>query len=111
MPSRSKFKTFDVSLDMESIHLPEKINFHKEILYIELNENALIISKEETLLEKFACRLKKEKENYHALNINNENLKDLVMKLGVNPKDRLVVDTLLKVSKIEIQELRHKLKM
>lgn len=41
----------------------------------------------------------------------NESFKELIMKLGVNPKDKNYFEALLQISKIKIHELRHKLKM
>lgn len=114
LPSGSQFKTQDVSLDMESIPLPDKINFHRKvgkILYNELNNNSLTIIKVEKLLEKVAHRLNQEKSNSRDLDIKNENFKDLVVKLGVKTEDRLAIETFLKGSQVDIQELRNKKRM
>lgn len=88
LSSNSQFKALDVSLYLTSVPLLDKINFHihvGEILYIELNRNAMTISKDEKLLEKVTKMLKKERAKSKALHMQNESFKELIMKLGVNP--------------------------
>lgn len=66
----SQFKALDVSLDMEIFPLPNKINLHKkvgEMLYSDLNLNAMTINKVEKLLEKYEIRLNQERANSRAL--------------------------------------------
>lgn len=61
LPSISQFKALDVSLDLSSAPLPDKINFHRkvgEMLYSEISRNDMTISKAENLLEKALMKLK-----------------------------------------------------
>ena len=48
LPSSSQFKVLDISLDLASVRLTDKVNFHKqvgEMLCNELNKNAMTINK------------------------------------------------------------------
>ena len=62
----------------------------------------MTISKAEKFPEKVAMRLKKEKSKYKSLHMENKSFKDLIMKLCVNPEDKMVVEALLQNSQKEI---------
>lgn len=101
LPSGSHFKYLDVSLDLTSVPPPDKINFHGkvgEMLYSKLNRNIIFIKKSENMLQKDAPRLNQEKSNSRALHMQNEKFKDLLMKLGVNPEDKIAFEALLQSS-------------
>lgn len=113
-PLGSQFKALDVSLDWTIVPLPDKINFHQqvgEMLYSEINRNAMTISKAKKLLEKSTVRLNQERANYRALHMQNKSFKQLIMKESVNPEDKIAFKSLLQSSQTKIQELRHKIKM
>lgn len=63
------------------------------------------------MLEKAVNQLKLEKTNSRALNTQNEELKKLIVKIGVNPEDKIAVQKLLQGAETEIQVLRKKLKL
>lgn len=114
LPSLSQLKALEISLDLTSVPLPYMINFHRKVwdmLYSELNRNAMTISKAEKLLEKATTRLKQERAESRSLHMQNESLKELIMKLGVNLEDKVAFEALLQSSKAKIQDLRQKLKM
>ena len=71
----------------------------------------MIINKADKILEKATTRLKQGRANSRALHMQNESFKDNVAMLGVKPKDTIAFKDLLQISQIQIQELRHKLKM
>jgi len=55
-----------VSLNLASVSLPDKINFHKqegEVLYNGFSKNSMTIRKAKTLLENSANKVKMEKAN------------------------------------------------
>ena len=101
-------------LDLGHVPLEDKVKFHKifgEMLCNELSKNAITIDKAKKLLEKAATRLKQEKSNSRALNMQNASYKELIVKMGVDPVDITTIESLIKISQKEIQELRRKLKM
>lgn len=72
LPSGSPLKALDVSMDFTSVPLLDKINFHRkvrEMLYSDLNRNAMTISKAEKLLEKATTKLNQERSNSRALHM------------------------------------------
>ena len=71
----------------------------------------MTISKFEKLLEKPSTKLKQGRDNYRDLHMQKENLKELIVKLGVKQEDKAAFETLLQSSQIDIQELRHNIKM
>lgn len=76
-----------------------------------MNKTSLDGSIAEALLEKVLNQLKLEKENSKALTTQNEELKKLIVKIGVNPKDRSAIRKLLQGAETKIQVLMKKLKM
>ena len=56
--------------------------------------NAMAL-KAENMLGKFIKQLKLEKANSKALTLQNEELKNIILKIGVDPNDRFVVQNLL----------------
>jgi len=99
---------------MDSIPLEDKINWRKqvgEMLYGELSGSALTITKAKKMLEKACIKVKQEKANSRALHLLNEYYKELIIKLGVNPEEKTIVESIIQGSQFEIQELRQKLKM
>ena len=52
-----------------------------------------------------------EKANSRALSVQNEELKKIIMKIGVDPNDKAAVQKLMKSAEIEISTLRRKLKL
>lgn len=66
----------------------------------------MTINKVEKLLEKATMILKQERASSRALHMQKDNFKELIMKLGVNPEDKVVLETLIEGSHTEIQELK-----
>lgn len=62
----------------------------------------MTINKVENLLEKVATKLKQERANSRVLHMENEKLKELIVKLGVNLEDKAAFETLLQSSQVEI---------
>jgi len=96
--SSSGFKTVNLIVDAREIPLPGKINLHsqtRELIYSELKKTSLDVNRVETLLEKVVTQLKLEKDNSRALVTQNEELKNMIIKIGVNPEDKSVVQKLL----------------
>ena len=62
-------------------------------------------------MEKAATRLNQEISNSKYLHMKNERFKELIVKLGVNPEDKITSEALLQRSQVEIHELRHRVKM
>ena len=67
-------------------------------------------SQDRNMLEKVIKQCKMEKENARALTTQNEELKKIIMKIGVDPNDKAAVQKLMKNAKAEISSLRKKLK-
>lgn len=114
IPSGLDFKTLDLSINVANIPLYDKINFNRkvgEMLYSYLGQSSLTVSKATDLLEKVSNQLRKEKTNYGAQHIQNEEYKKLIIKLGVYLEEMEVIKTLLQNTKFEMQPLRNKLKI
>ena len=56
------------------------------MIYNDLSKWALTISTTKKLLEKATTKIKEEKVNSRALHLQNEGYKELIFKLGVDPK-------------------------
>lgn len=70
-PTRSQFKTLDVSLNLTSVPF-SKVNLHKkvgEMLYNDLGKNLTTISKAHTFIEKVSNRVKMDNANSRDLYI------------------------------------------
>jgi len=92
--SSAGFKTVNLTVDAREIPLLDKINLHRqtrELIYSDLSKKSTAASKVEALLGKVVNQLKLEKENSRTLFTQNEELKKLIVKIRVNPKDRTVV--------------------
>jgi len=103
--SSSGFKIVNLIVDAREIPFPSKINLHSqtgELIYSELKKTSLVVNRAETLLEKVVSQLKLEKDNSRALVTQNEELKNMIIKIGVNPEDKSVVQKLLQGVEIEV---------
>ena len=67
--------------------------------------------KAENMLGKVIKQLELEKENSKALTIQNEELKKIIVKIGVDPNERSAVQKLLQSTESEISALKKKLKL
>lgn len=96
--SSSSFKIVNLIVDSKQIPIPDRINLHRQtgdLIYNYLHKTSSFASKVEALLEKVVNQLKLEKSNSIALTTQNEELKKLVVKVGLNPKYRSDVHKLL----------------
>lgn len=69
----------DVSLDMASVPLLDKIKFYRwmgDMICSELSLNSIKISKAEKLMDKVVTKLKQERDNSRDLHLQNQNFKE-----------------------------------
>ena len=73
--------------------------------------NSMKICKEKKLMENVVTKIMQERYNSKVLHLHNQNFKEQIFKLWVNLEDKIVRETLIQSSEVEIQDLRHKIKM
>lgn len=66
-----------------------------KLIYSDLSKASLAANKKKSILRKVINQLKLEKENSRDLFTHNEELKKLIVNIGVNPEDRYVVQKIL----------------
>ena len=100
-------------MDVKKIPLLDKMNLHMQTGQLIVNDltktNATDV-KAENMLAKLIKQFKMEKANSRALSVQNEELKTIIMKIGVDMNDKAAVQKLMKSAEIEISTLRRKLK-
>ena len=98
-------------MNTKYIPFPDKINLYRqtrELIYNDLSKNSLAASKKKALLGKVIGQLKVEKVNSRALQTQNEEFKNLIIKLGVNPEDKTTIQKFLQGEEFEMKMLRKK---
>ncbi len=84
----SGFNTVNLIVDAREIPFPGKINLHSqigELIYSELKKTSLVVNRAKNFLEKVVRQLKLEKDNSRASVPQNEELKNMIIKIGFNP--------------------------
>jgi len=81
------------------------------MLYNDLGKNIMTINRADTYVEKISNKVKMEKIKSRELYLHKESYKEMIIKLGIDLEDKLMVATILKSTQQENQEVRRKLKM
>ena len=101
-------------MDVKNIPLWDKMNLHMQtgqLIVNDLSKTNAITVKTENMLAKVIRQCKMEKANSRALTTQNEELKKIIMKIGVDPNDKAAIQKLMKSAEVEISSLRKKLKL
>ena len=96
--SSNNFNTVNLTVDVKKILLLDKVNLHMQtcqLIVNDLTKMNVMALKAENMLGKVIKQLKLEKANSRALTIQNEELKNIIVKIGVDPNDRSVVHKIL----------------
>ena len=107
--SSSIFRTVNLTVDARKIPLPDKINLHMQtdlLIANDLTKTSAATSKAESMLGKVIKQMKLEKANSRALSTQNEELKKIIIKIGVDPIDRSTMQKLLQSAESEVSVLR-----
>ena len=83
----------------------------RQLIVNDLTKTSAVAQKEEQMLGKVIKQLKLEKYNSRALSIQNEGLKKIIVKIGVDPNDKSVVQKLLQSVESKINVLKKTLKL
>ena len=108
--SSSNFNTVDVKM----IPLLDKVNLHMQtgqLIVNDLSKTTATAVKIENMLAKVVKQCKMKKANARALTTHNEEMKKIIMKIGVDPNDKSAIQKLMKSAEAEISSLRKKLKL
>ena len=112
--SSSSFKTINLTVHVKKIRLPDKFNLHmmtRKLFVNDSTKSSAAAQKAEHMLGKVIKQLKLEKANSRALSTQTEELKKIVVKIGVNPNDNFVVHKLLQSVESDINVLKKRLKL
>lgn len=104
----------NLTVDTHKLPMLDKVNLHMQIGQLIVNylyKTNATPTKAEKMLNKVIQQLKLEKANSRALNAQVEELKKIIIKVGVNPDDQAVVQKLLQSVKSEIGILKKKLNL
>lgn len=110
----SNFKTVNLIVDTHKLPMLEKINLHMQtgqLIVNDLHKTNAVVVKAEKMLNKVIQQLKLEKSNSRALNAQVDELKKIIIKIGVNPDDQPAIQKLLQYAKLEIGVLKKKLNL
>lgn len=110
--STSSLKTVNFTVDTHKLPMLDKINLHMQtgqLIVNDLHKTNVVVVKVEKMLNKVIQQLKLEKANSRALNTQVEELKNIIVNIGINPDDQPAVQELLKSAKAEIGVLKKKL--
>ena len=112
--SSGSFKEVNIILYVKKIPLWDKMNLHmqtRQLIVNDLSKTNATAVKTENMLAKVIRQCKMEKANSRALTTQNEELKKIIMKIGVDPNDKAAIQKLMKSAEAEISSLRKKLKL
>ena len=112
--SSNNFNIVNLTVDVRKINLLDKVNLHMQtgqLILNDLTKTNAIDPKAENMLWKFMKKLKLEKSNSNALTTQNEELKKIIVKIRVDPKDRSTMQKLLQSAESKIFLLKKKLKL
>lgn len=107
-------KVYKIKIKLDKLNMPDKINFHKQandIIYVDLWESTLGISKLNKKLSKLEGKLKQEKATNKALKVHIKKLESDLLVVGEDTKDIQTVKNLLDERDNTIQVLKKKLKI
>lgn len=91
----SKFQDLDVTLDLTSIPLVDKVNLHRqvgEILYNYNNRNQMTINQARYYVDNLVDNIKVEKVKSHPLFQQKDYYKGLLLKMGLDPVDEVAME-------------------
>lgn len=96
LPSGSQAQDLDVSLDLNSVPLADKVNLHKqvgEMLYNDINKHQITIDRAQIYIDKIAEKVSVEKVKSCAIFQHKGYYKELIMKMGIDPEDDTTMET------------------
>lgn len=105
---------YEVKIRLDKINMPEKKHFHKktsDIIYVDLLQSTLDISKLETKVFKLEGKLKQEKVANETWQAQIKRLKIDLLSFGANPKNIQAIKKLMDETKNTIQILKKNLKI
>ena len=111
--SSKNFNTVNVIVDVKKISLMDKINLHmktSQLIVNDLTKTNAMAMKVENMLGTVLKQLKLEKANARALTVQNDELKKIIVNIGVDPSDKTAVQKFMQSAEVEISTLRKKLK-
>ena len=107
LPPGSQYKALEIIMNLASIPLANKLNFHKSIgdmLRTELLKHIITLEKSERRLAQMNATQQRERESAKSLAAQLEDCKKLIRVKGVDPNSS--TQALLRKTELEVQELR-----
>jgi len=114
MGSSRNFKTINLNVHTHKLLMLDKVNLHMQtgqLIVNDLYKKNETVAKVEKMLNKLIQQLKLEKSNSRDLNAQVDELKKIIIKIGVNPNDQPIVKKLLQSTKLQIGVLTKKLNL
>lgn len=108
------YKAAKLAIDLKKMHLVDQMDLHRktgEMIFIKLTIITSNACKLENMVSNVTNQLKQEKIATRIMYMKIDELEQLIIKLGENPKEATSIQDLIKSRDIEIQVLRRKLKM